>query len=268
MPVKTPKDKASFLDHLEELRIRLIRCFVAIGVGFIICYSFKEDIFKILVRPLIKALPSEHSQHLIYTAPQEAFLVYMKVSFIAGIFLAMPVIIFEFWRFVAPGLYEHEKKYLFPIVIVSILFFGSGIAFGYFVALPFGFQFFTSFASEYVMPFISTREFLSFTMKLLFSFGLIFELPVVVFFLARLGIIQSETLKKYRRYAILVIFIVAAILTPPDAFSQIIMAIPLLVLYELSVWVAHFFGKESAQSRPQRDLSKEAEKTPTKVDGE
>jgi sec-independent protein translocase protein TatC len=188
----------------------------------------------------------------------------MKVSFIAGTFLAMPVIIFEFWRFVAPGLYEHEKKYLFPIVIVSILFFGSGIAFGYFVALPFGFQFFTSFASEYVMPFISTREFLSFTMKLLFSFGLIFELPVVVFFLARLGIIQSETLKKYRRYAILVIFIVAAILTPPDAFSQIIMAIPLLVLYELSVWVAHFFGKESAQSRTQRDLSKEAEKTPTK----
>jgi len=256
MPVKTPKDKASFLEHLEELRVRLIRCFVAIGVGFIICYSLKEDIFKILVRPLIKALPSEHSQHLIYTAPQEAFLVYMKVSLIAGIFLAMPVILFEFWRFVAPGLYEHEKKYLFPIVIVSILFFGSGIAFGYFVALPFGFQFFTSFASEYVMPFISTREFLSFTTKLLFSFGLIFELPVIVFFLARLGIIQSYTLKKYRRYTILIIFIVAAVLTPPDAFSQIIMTIPLIILYELSVWVARLSSK-----KPIQESSKEESKT-------
>ncbi|MEJ5299514.1 MAG: twin-arginine translocase subunit TatC [Thermodesulforhabdaceae bacterium] len=260
MSVKKPEDKTPFLEHLEELRIRLIRCFLAIGVGFIICYSFKEQILKILVLPLLKALPSEHSQHLIYTAPQEAFLVYMKVSFIAGIFLAMPVIVFEFWRFVAPGLYEHEKKYLFPIVMVSIFFFASGVAFAYFVALPFGFMFFTSFASEYVMPFISTREFLSFTMKLLFSFGLIFELPVIVFFMARLGIIQSEILKRYRRYAVLIIFIVAAIITPPDAFSQIITAIPLLVLYELSVWVAHAFGKKPPQEKAS------SEETPVKKD--
>jgi sec-independent protein translocase protein TatC len=244
MPVKSPEDRAPFLEHLEELRVRLIRCFIAVIVGFFVCYGFKEELFRVLVMPLIKVLPADRSQHLIYTAPQEAFLVYVKISFVAGIFLAMPVIMFEFWRFVAPGLYEHEKKYLLPIVIVTVMFFACGVAFCYFVALPFGFQFFTSFASEYISPMISTREFLSFTLKLLFSFGLVFELPVVVFFLARLGIIQSDFLKRYRRFAILIIFIVAAIITPPDALSQIIMAIPLCLLYEISVWVAHFFGKK------------------------
>ncbi|MGC8720417.1 MAG: twin-arginine translocase subunit TatC [Thermodesulforhabdaceae bacterium] len=244
MPVKSPEDRAPFLEHLEELRVRLIRCFIAVIVGFFVCYGFKEELFRVLVMPLIKVLPADRSQHLIYTAPQEAFLVYVKISFVTGIFLAMPVIMFEFWRFVAPGLYEHEKKYLLPIVIVTVMFFACGVAFCYFVALPFGFQFFTSFASEYISPMISTREFLSFTLKLLFSFGLVFELPVVVFFLARLGIIQSDFLKRYRRFAILIIFIVAAIITPPDALSQIIMAIPLCLLYEISVWVAHFFEKK------------------------
>lgn len=248
MAVKKPEDKAPFLEHLEELRLRLIRCFIAIIVGFIVCYSTKDYIFKVLVAPLIRALPGEHAQHLIYTAPQEAFLVYMKMAFVSGILLAMPFIIFEFWRFVAPGLYEHEKKYLLPIVFVSVIFFATGVSFGYFVALPFGFQFFTSFASEYVAPLISTKEFLSFTLKLLFSFGLIFELPVVVFFLAKLGIIQSGMLKRYRRFAVLIIFIVAAIITPPDAFSQIIAAIPLLILYEMSVWIAHFFEKKDSQT--------------------
>lgn len=250
MSVRTPEDKAPFLEHLEELRSRLIRCFIAVMAGFILSYSVKDHIFKVLVAPLIKAIPGEHAQHLIYTAPQEAFLVYMKMSFVVGIFLAMPFIIFEFWRFVAPGLYEHEKRHLFPVVIVSVLFFASGVAFGYFVALPFGFQFFTSFASEFVSPLISTREFLSFTLKLLFSFGMIFELPVIVFFLARLGIVQSSMLKRYRRFAILIIFIIAAIITPPDAISQIIAAIPLLALYELSVWVAHFSGSK-ARKRPE-----------------
>jgi sec-independent protein translocase protein TatC len=248
MSLKSPEEKAPFLEHLEELRIRLIRCFLAIIVGFFVCYAFKEELFKVLVMPLIKALPAEHSQHLIYTAPQEAFLVYVKISFVAGIFLAMPIIMFEFWRFVAPGLYEHEKKYLFPIVILSVLFFACGVAFCYFVALPFGFQFFTSFASEYISPMISTREFLSFTLKLLLSFGLVFELPIVVFFLASLGIIRGDFLKKYRRFAILIIFIIAAIITPPDALSQIVMAIPLCILYEISVWVAHFFGKKPGEA--------------------
>ncbi|MCX7822583.1 MAG: twin-arginine translocase subunit TatC [Syntrophobacterales bacterium] len=245
MAAERPEGKAPFLEHLEELRSRLIRCFVAIFVGFVLCYAVKDRIFGVLVSPLIKSIPGEHAQHLIYTAPQEAFLVYMKMAFVCGIFLAMPYIIFEFWRFVAPGLYEHEKRYLIPIVIISILFFASGIAFGYFIALPFGFQFFTSFASDYVTPLISTKEFLSFTLKLLFSFGIIFELPVVIFFLAKLGIIDSIMLRRYRRFAILVIFIVAAIITPPDALSQIIAAVPLLVLYELGVWVAHFSGRRT-----------------------
>ncbi len=244
--VNSPRDKAPLLDHLEELRVRLIRCGIAVAVAFCLCYAVKEPIFEVLMRPLIAALPEEHSRSLIYTSPHEAFLVYLKVAFLAALFVASPVVIFEVWRFVAPGLYEHEKRFFFPVVLVSLLFFLGGVAFGYWVALPFGFQFFTSFASVHIAPLISTREFFSFVVKLLFAFGLIFELPVVMFFLARLGIVHSTSLRHYRKYAVLVIFIVAAVLTPPDAFSQLMMAIPLLILYELSVFVVHLSERKKS----------------------
>ncbi|SMC19979.1 Sec-independent protein translocase TatC [Desulfacinum hydrothermale DSM 13146] len=242
--MSTEQDRMPFTEHLEELRKRLITCAIAVGIGFVICYFFKEKIFAWLMKPLIDALPADGSRKLIYTAPHEAFLTYLKVSFLAGVGLAVPVILFQFWRFVAPGLYEHERRYLYPIVILSTVFFLGGALFGYYVVFPYGFQFFASFATELIAPMISTKEFLSFATRLLFAFGIIFELPLITFFLAKLGLISSSFLRRQRKYAILLIFVVAAFFTPPDVFTQILMAGPLLILYEMSVWIAHFFGKK------------------------
>ncbi len=239
----------SFIEHLQELRKRLIICLVAIGIGFIVSYYFKEKVFEILAKPLIEALPQNHNQHLIYTAPHEAFVIYIKASLLAGLLMASPVIIFEFWCFVAPGLYEHEKRYLYFAIVTSVILFTAGSIFGYFVLLPFGLKFFTSFGTEYIAPFISTKEFFSFAIKILIASGLIFELPVLIFFLAKFGLINANTLRKQRKFAILIIFIVAAIITPPDAFSQIIMAVPMLVLYEISILVARFAVRKNRKEK-------------------
>jgi sec-independent protein translocase protein TatC len=194
--------------------------------------------------PWIHALP-EGQGKLIYTAPHEAFFTYMKVSFIAGLGLAVPVIVFQVWRFIAPGLYDTEKRYLLPVVFFSAFFFIGGALFGYFFVFPVGFQFFTSFATDTITPMVSTREFLSFSSRILFAFGFVFELPVFTFFLARLGLISSQFLKRQRKIAMVLIFIIAAMLTPgPDVFSQLMMAVPLIILYELSIWIAYFFAKK------------------------
>lgn len=244
MNVRTPEDKIPFLEHLEELRRRLIICFIAVLIGIIVSYGFKEEIFKILAQPLLNALSNESQQMLIYTAPHEAFMTYLKVSILSGIALACPIILFEFWCFVAPGLYEHEKKYLFPIVALSVLFFLGGALFGYFIVFPFSFRFFASFATDFITPMISTREFLSFATRLLLVFGIVFEMPLVVFFMARMGLISDTFLRRQRKYALLIVFIAAAILTPPDVFTQLLMAMPLLILYEMSVWIAYFFSRK------------------------
>lgn len=238
------EEKMPFTQHLEELRRRLIICFIAVAVGFLISYFFKERIFEWLMKPLLQVLPKGESQKLIYTAPHEAFVTYLKVAFIAGIGLASPVILSQLWRFIAPGLYQNEKRYLLPVVFFSTLFFVGGAMFGYFIVFPYGFQFFVSFANEYITPMISTREFTSFATRLLLAFGLVFEMPVFAFFLARLGLLSAKFMKKQRKYAILLIFVAAAVLTPPDVVSQMLMALPLLVLYEISVWIVTIFGKK------------------------
>ncbi|MGV8073970.1 MAG: twin-arginine translocase subunit TatC [Syntrophobacteraceae bacterium] len=238
-------DKLPFTQHLEELRNRLIICFIAVGVGFLISYVFKERLFEVLMKPWIEALPKGHDTKLIYTAPHEAFFTYMKVSFIAGVGLAIPVILYEIWCFIAPGLYANEKRYIFPIVICSSVFFLGGAAFGYFFVFPIGFQFFASFASDLITPMVSTNEFLKFSIRMLLGFGLVFELPIFALFLGKVGLISADFLRRKRRIAIIVIFIVAAALTPgPDVFSQLMMAGPLLLLYEISVWLVHFFGRK------------------------
>jgi sec-independent protein translocase protein TatC len=242
------EDKMPFMKHLEELRKRLIASAIAIGVGFLISYAFKEQIFEVLVQPWIKAMPKGHEAKLIYTAPHEAFFTYMKVSFIAGMGLAVPVIIYQLWRFIAPGLYENEKRYLVPVVFFSSVFFLGGALFGYFFVFPVGFQFFASFASDTITPMVSTKEFLTFSVRLLLAFGFVFELPIFAFFLARLGLISAQFLRRQRKIAVVVIFIVAGVLTPgPDVFSQLLMAGPLLILYELSVLICHMFGKKKTQ---------------------
>lgn len=248
------EEKMPFTQHLEELRKRLLICAIAIAVGFVISYAFKERLFEILVKPWIAALPKGQEAKLIYTAPHEAFFTYMKVSFIAGCGLAVPVIVYQLWRFVAPGLYENEKRYLIPVVVCSTLFFLGGASFGYFLVFPVGFQFFTSFANDYITPMVSTREFFAFSSRMLLAFGLVFELPVFMFFLAKLGIISSTFLRRQRRYAIVLIFIIAAAITPsPDVVSQCLMAAPLLILYELSVWIVYYFGRKEKPAEAEEE---------------
>jgi sec-independent protein translocase protein TatC len=235
------EDKVPFTEHLEELRSRLIVCFVAIAIGFAVSYGFKERLFKILTAPLIEVM--QEGDKLIFTGLPEAFFTYLKVAFLAGCLLAAPVIIYEFWMFVAPGLYRKERRILAPIVILSTFFFVGGALFGYFLVFPWGFEFFLGFATEIIRPLPSMKEYLGFATKLLIAFGLVFELPLVITFMARLGLVSVDFLRKNRRYAVLLFFIGAAILTPPDVVTQIMMAVPLMVLYEISILGAKFFGR-------------------------
>jgi sec-independent protein translocase protein TatC len=236
------EEKLPFTAHLEELRNRLIACFIAVGVGFVASYAFKEKLFYILVAPLKQVM--KEGDTLIYTHLPEAFFTFLKTALISGLMLASPIILYQFWMFVAPGLYDREKRLLVPILLLSTLFFVGGALFGYFVVFPFGFKFFLSFATDTIRPMPSMKEYLSFSAKLLLAFGVVFELPLVITFLARLGVVTVDFLKKYRKYAILLFFCGAAILTPPDVVTQVMMALPLILLYEVSILGARVFGRE------------------------
>jgi sec-independent protein translocase protein TatC len=235
-------DKLPFTAHLEELRDRLIRCAIAVAVGFVIAYLFKEKLFHILTRPLIRVM--EQGDTLIFTGIPEAFFTYLKVSLLAGILLAVPVIMYEFWMFVAPGLYKNERRMLIPIALISSVFFVGGALFGYFIVFPYGFKFLLGFATETLRPLPSMKEYLSFATKLLLAFGFVFELPLVLTFLARLGLVSVSFLKRNRKYALLLFFAGSAILTPPDVVTQIMMSVPLMILYEISIVGARIFGKK------------------------
>ena len=245
------QEKIPFTEHLEELRKRLIVCFIAVGIGFVLSYGFKEKLFQILTRPLIRVMQT--GDKLIFTGLPEAFFTYLKVAFLSGIILAAPVIFYQFWMFVAPGLYDKEKRLMAPIVFLSTFFFVGGAFFGYFIVFPYGFKFFLGFASEIIRPLPSMREYLGFASKLLLVFGLVFELPLIITFLARLGIVSVSFLKKNRKYALLLFFVGAAILTPPDVVTQVMMALPLIVLYEISIIGARIFGKKNFEEDDNND---------------
>ena len=242
------EEKLPFTAHLEELRNRMVRCFIAVGVGFVVSFGFKEKLFQILVNPLIKVM--EEGDTLVYTGLPEAFFTYLKVSLLAGIMVSSPILLYQFWMFVAPGLYHKERRMLIPIVILSTFFFVGGSLFGYFVVFPFGFKFFLGFATETIRPLPSMKEYLGFSAKLLLAFGLVFELPLVLTFLARLGVVSVDFLKKNRKYALLLFFVGAAILTPPDVITQVMMALPLILLYEISILGAKIFGKKAPSKTP------------------
>jgi sec-independent protein translocase protein TatC len=182
--------------------------------------------------------------HLIFTNLPEAFFTLLKAAFISGIMLASPVLLYQFWMFVAPGLYDREKQLVMPILFLSTLFFLGGALFGYFIVFPFGFDFFLSFANESIRAMPSMKEYLGFSAKLLLAFGLVFEMPLVITFLSRLGIVSIPFLKKSRKYAILLFFVLAAFLTPPDVVSQLFMAFPMMLLYEISIIGARLFGRD------------------------
>ena len=237
-------EKQPFLSHLEELRKRLIICAIAVGAGFVLCYFFSEQMFRILVLPLKSNMPE--GDRLIFTNLPEMFFVYIKTAFIGGILLSSPLLFYELWMFVAPGLYHKEKKYVIPFVICSTILFVGGALFGYFVVFPFGFKFFLGFANDTIQALPSAKQYFSFAIKLLFAFGVVFELPVVSFFLSKVGLVTPELLKAKRKYALLLTFVLAAILTPPDVVTQMMMAGPLIILYEISILISRMARSKKA----------------------
>jgi len=251
------EEKMPLTAHLEELRKRLIRILIIVGIGFAVCWYFREWFFQVITAPLAQVLPK--NSHMIYTSLPEAFFNYMKISFYASLFTTSPFTLYHLWKFVSPGLYPREKKYVIPFVISSSILFIGGVLFGYYLALPPAYSFFVEFSSDFLKPMFSLKEYLSLSLKLLLAFGLSFELPVFIFFMAKIGIVNSKILAKQRRYAILLIFIVAAVLTPsPDIITQCIMAAPLMILYEFSIFVAKFAEKKSARlDDAQEDEQKE-----------
>ena len=231
--------------HLEELRRRLIVSLIALAVGFGISYAFKEKLFFYFARPLEKQLPKGSA--LQYIGIPEAFFTYLKLSLFSGLVIALPVILYELWRFVAPGLYEREKRYFVPFVLFSMIFFLGGASFCYFIVFPFVFQFFMSFSGGSLVAMPAIQQYLSFAIRLLIAFGLVFEMPIFFFFLGRIGLVSYKGLARQRRIAIVVVFIAAAILTPPDVVSQLMLAGPLLILFELSLQIVRITGKRPAE---------------------
>ena len=233
-------EKQPFFSHLKELRDRLLVCIVAVAIAFIFTYYFKERLFDFLMQPFLKVMPAQSS--FIFTGITEAFLTYFKISVVAALFVAAPVILYEFWMFVAPGLYEKEKKYVYPFIFFGSLCFICGALFCYFVVMPNMYRFFVSYAREFVTPMPDLKNYMGLTLKLLIIFGFIFELPLVAFYLARAGIIKAKMLAKKRRYAILAVFIISAAITPPDVVSMILVALPLWGLLRIrhpyckSIW--------------------------------
>lgn len=245
---KTDKNEKvmPFLDHLEELRSRLLKCILAIFIATVVCYFFSQDIMSFLTHP--------YPDKLIFLAPTESFLVHIKISIFAGIFLSLPIIFYQLWQFVVPGLLEKEKKYVPLIVFFSTFFFLLGAAFCYFVIIPVGLKFLLGWQTENLIPSVTIKEYLKFVTMLVLVFGIVFELPLLSFFLTKMGIIKPRFLSKNRRYGIVLIFILAAILTPPDIVTQLFLAGPLILLYEISIIVSKIVYKPQQDSNPPSQL--------------
>jgi len=238
-------EKLPLTSHLEELRKRIIACLIAVSIGFCASYFFSEQLFAFLSRPLSKILPDGSS--FIFTGITEAFFTYLKLAFFSGIFFASPVIIYQIWAFVSPGLHEKEKRYIIPFVFIATLFFVGGTGFCYFIVLPAAFKFFVGYNTQYIRMLPSIGEYLSFSCVFMLSFGAVFELPVFIICLAKMGIITEKHLRSNRKLVIIGAFIVSALLTPtPDAVNQLLMALPILILYECSIWGVKFFAKKKA----------------------
>ncbi|MBO6002482.1 MAG: twin-arginine translocase subunit TatC [Mailhella sp.] len=242
------------LGHLGELRRRVMRMFIAVLLGWVALYGVGDILYDYLSSPLQACLPE--GSKLIYTSPQGAFFTYLKVAFIASLFATCPYTFYQAWAFVAPGLYREEKRALLPLAFCSSLFFVGGAAFCFFLVFPLAFRFFMGFATDTIIPMISVEEYLSFALKLLIAFGLVFEMPLFSFFLSRFGLLTPAFMRRTRGYAILLIFIVAAILTPPDVISQMLMALPMMLLYEASIYVSKVAYREK-ESKKQKEESHE-----------
>jgi len=248
------KFEGGFVSHLAELRQRLIHSFIFLIIFFVICYFFSEYIYGFLVDPFAQAVKDDNSnRRLIFTALQETFLTYLKVSFFTAFFVTCPYILMQIWKFVAPGLYKHEKKAIMPYLILTPILFFLGGMLVYYLIMPLAIKFFLSFESTGASTNLpiqleaKVNEYLSLVMKLIFAFGISFQLPVVLSLLARIGVVDSDFLRSRRKYVVVIIFAAAAILTPPDPITQIGLAIPLLILYELSIFSVNLIEKKKLE---------------------
>jgi len=235
-------NQSSFIGHLTELRSRLVKSIIYLFIFFIICYFFAEDIYSFLVQPYADAVKDDEvNRRLIFTALHETFITYLKVAFFTAMFVSSPIILTQIWKFIAPGLYKNEKRALLPYLIATPTLFLLGGMLVYYLVMPLAIKFFLTFETSAQVSGLpiqleaKVNEYLSLIMRLIFAFGISFQLPVLLSLLARVGFIDSEYLKKRRKYVIVIIFIAAAILTPPDPITQIGLGIPLLILYELSI---------------------------------
>jgi sec-independent protein translocase protein TatC len=251
MSNKNTEVNTAFVTHLGELRARLIRSFIFLLIAFIFCYIYSAEIYLFLVKPYSNVVIENNlDRRLIFTALHEAFLTYLKVAFFASFFITSPIILTQIWRFVAPGLYKNEKKALLPYLILTPVLFILGGALVYYLIMPLAINFFLSFESQGTIGSIpiqleaKVNEYLSLVMRLIFAFGISFQLPVILSLLARIGILDSTYLKTRRKYVIVIIFAVAAILTPPDPITQVGLALPLLILYELSILIVKIIEKK------------------------
>ncbi len=232
----TEEKQLSLVGHLEELRYRLLVSLITVGVCFAALYPFSETLLTLVHVPI-------QNEQLYMLSPAEAFVVHLKLAIFGAIVVSVPMLLYQLWAFVAPGLYANEKQYALPFVLVATGFFMLGGLFAYFVMLPVALKFLIGFGGSLIQPMISVTNYVSFVTTMMLVFGAVFELPVILVFLAKMGVVTPAYLRAFRKYAIVGAFIIGAVLTPPDVVSQVMLAGPLLVLYELSIWACELFAK-------------------------
>lgn len=267
------EEKMPLTAHLSELRKRIIISLIGLMMGFLLSFNYSENLFRFLTLPLrsemsfsirypfISFIPSQiKNPSLVFLAPAEAFWMHLKVSLVSGLIISLPLILFQLWRFISPGLLPKERRYIGPFVIIATTLFLFGAAFCFFFVLPFAMGFLLTYKTGFIVPMLSVGNYVDFCLKFILAFGAVFELPIVIVFLTRMGLVTPKTLAKKRKYAVLLAFIVAALLTPtPDAFNQILMAGPIIILYEAGILVSRIFGA--------RRVEKIKEKTSEVING-
>tara|TARA_B100001123_G_C15102485_1_gene944114 strand:+ start:140 stop:916 length:777 start_codon:yes stop_codon:yes gene_type:complete len=247
-------EEMSLIDHITELRRRLLWSFLYIIIIFVICFYFADQLFEFLANPLVSLLDVQNGQGFIYTALQEAFFTELKIAFFFALFFAFPLIAVQIWKFIAPGLYNNEKKAFLPFLLATPILFFAGGSMVYYLIAPIAWKFFLSYQNlnSTGIPIrleAKMGEYLSLMMRFIFAFGLAFQLPVVLGLMAKVGIVEYDSLRKFRKYAIVLAFLSAAFLTPPDPFSQISLALPIIILYEISIYIAKIIQKNKQKNK-------------------